>query len=156
MHLFNFALPVSWCLAHGYCAHATWESIKAQIIFLLFTTRKTEEFLSLKKNSPPHWCKVIFTRNLCSHAWKMCRDSSCGRTLLTTVDSKQGPPVTRTAQSRVACFCFCFFIVEYMFRLWNDNITHTCGVDAWTGTIIMFKRDTICFKYPLVIHLTSF
>ena len=36
----------------------------------------------------------------------MCDDSSCGRTLLTTVDSKQGPLVMRTAQSRVACFFF--------------------------------------------------
>lgn len=153
MHLFNFALPVSWWLAHGHCAHATWESIKVRLIFLLFTTQKTEEFLSPKKSSQPRWCKVIFTRNLCSHTWKMCCDSSCGRTLLTAVDSKQGPPVTRTAQSRVACFFF--FIVEYMFRLWNDNITHTCGADAWSGTLALFKRDTICFKYQLVIHLTS-
>lgn len=106
MHLFNFALPVSWWLAHGHCAHATWESIKVRLIFLLFTTQKTEEFLSPKKSSQPRWCKVIFTRNLCSRTWKMCCDSSCGRTLLTAVDSKQGPPVTRTAQSRVACLFF--------------------------------------------------
>lgn len=79
------------------------------IIFMLYLLTSWTEAQDKKKKNPLMLENSIFSYTIkllgkpnfhsaFSHTSKMCRDSSCGGTLLTTADGKQSHFMTRTAQ----------------------------------------------------------